>query len=227
GGEGSSATRDKQYEFKDISATNSNATQYSLCSDTDEAKDYETDDSDDSDDSDMDLYDDEPKEDDDAVGFRVFMYNKSTELLKSTYLSPTVTTSSLEYIHNLLNEPPVNELTDFMSHTMYIDDHTTSVVANLEGNPENSLQAKAKMFMQKAKKNMRKINFKKLVAQKFKEYDQKLEALTSVNVSEAINKVVQAKVLTEMKKLLLTHVPKVLANYVKPRLNNYVLEVIK
>ncbi|GJY57249.1 hypothetical protein Tco_0456364 [Tanacetum coccineum] len=130
GGEGSSATHDKQYEFKDISATNSDATQDSLCSDTDEAKYYETDD------SDMDLYDDEPKGDDDAVGFRVFMYNKSTELLKSTYLSPTVTTSSLEYIQNLLNEPPVNELTDFISHTMYTDDHTTSVVANLEGNPE-------------------------------------------------------------------------------------------
>ncbi|GJY57248.1 hypothetical protein Tco_0456363 [Tanacetum coccineum] len=81
--------------------------------------------------------------------------------------------------------------------------------------------------MQKAKKNMRKINFKKVVAQKFKEYDQKLEALTYVNVSEAINKVAQAKVLTEMKNLLLTHVPKVLANYVKPRLNNSVLELMK
>ncbi|GKG57916.1 hypothetical protein Tco_0589527, partial [Tanacetum coccineum] len=66
GGEGSSATHDKQYEFKDISATNSNSTQDSLCSDIDEAKDYEINDSDD---SDMDLYDDEPKGDDDAVGF--------------------------------------------------------------------------------------------------------------------------------------------------------------
>ncbi|GJT65524.1 hypothetical protein Tco_1017004 [Tanacetum coccineum] len=42
--------------------------------------------------------------------------------------------------------------------------------------------------MQKAKKNMRKINFNKVVAQKFKEYDQKLEALTSINVFEVIEK---------------------------------------
>ncbi|GJV06753.1 hypothetical protein Tco_1344409 [Tanacetum coccineum] len=54
----------------------------------------------------------------------------------------------------------------------------------------NSLQAKAKKLMQKAKKNMRKINFKKAVAQKFKEYDQKLEALTNFNVSEVFEKAV-------------------------------------
>ncbi|GJX03945.1 hypothetical protein Tco_0189861 [Tanacetum coccineum] len=76
--------------------------------------------------------------------------------------------------------------------------------------------------MQKEKKNMRKINFKKAVAQKFKEYDQKLEALTSINVSKVIEKVVQVKVQTEMKKLLPTHVLKGVANYVKPRLNNSV-----
>ncbi|GJV63233.1 hypothetical protein Tco_1474061 [Tanacetum coccineum] len=35
----------------------------------------------------------------------------------------------------------------------------------------NSLQAKAKKLMQKAKKNMRKIHFKKAVAHKFREYD--------------------------------------------------------
>ncbi|GKA33338.1 hypothetical protein Tco_0719705 [Tanacetum coccineum] len=40
----------------------------------------------------------------------------------------------------------------------------------------SSLQAKAKKLMQKAKKNMRKFNFKKAVAQKFREYDQKLKA---------------------------------------------------
>ncbi|GKF17035.1 hypothetical protein Tco_0061953, partial [Tanacetum coccineum] len=56
----------------------------------------------------------------------------------------------------------------------------------------NSLQAKAKKLMQNAKKNMRKINFKKAVAQKFKEYDQKLEALTNFNISEAFEKAVQS-----------------------------------
>ncbi|GJS03821.1 hypothetical protein Tco_0320329 [Tanacetum coccineum] len=61
----------------------------------------------------------------------------------------------------------------------------------------SSLQTKAKKLMQKAKKNMRKINFKKAVAQKFREYDQKLEALTNFNVFEALEKAVQARVLTE------------------------------
>ncbi|GKF62863.1 hypothetical protein Tco_0182917 [Tanacetum coccineum] len=54
--------------------------------------------------------------------------------------------------------------------------------------------------MQKAKKNMRKINFKKAI---------------------------HAKVLTEMKKLLPTHVPKSVANYVKPRLNTSMREVMR
>nr|GEY91109.1 hypothetical protein [Tanacetum cinerariifolium] len=55
----------------------------------------------------------------------------------------------------------------------------------------NSLQGKSKKLMQKAKKNMRKFNFKKAVAKKFREYDQKLEALTNFNVSKAIEKAVQ------------------------------------
>ncbi|GJT69183.1 hypothetical protein Tco_1028469 [Tanacetum coccineum] len=81
--------------------------------------------------------------------------------------------------------------------------------------------------MQKAKKNMRKINFKKADAQKFKEFDQQLEALTSINVSEVIDKVVHAKVLTKMKKLLPTHVSHAVVNYVKPKLNNPVHEVMR
>nr|GEW32296.1 hypothetical protein [Tanacetum cinerariifolium] len=104
--------------------------------------------------------------------------------------------------------------------------HNSSLPANtkhyLTTNPQhNSLQVKAKKLMQKAKKNMRKINLKKVAAQKFKEYDQKLEALTSINVSEVINKAFHVKVLTKLKKLLPTHVPKAVANYVKPRRNNF------
>ncbi|GKE78153.1 hypothetical protein Tco_1544273, partial [Tanacetum coccineum] len=76
--------------------------------------------------------------------------------------------------------------------------------------------------MQKAKKNMRKINFKKAVTQKIREYDQKLKALINFNVSEAFEKVVQAKVLTKIKKLLPTRIPKAVANYVRPRLNTSV-----
>ncbi|GJR77185.1 hypothetical chloroplast RF21, chloroplastic [Tanacetum coccineum] len=70
----------------------------------------------------------------------------------------------------------------------------------------------------------RKFNFKKAVAQRFKEYDQKLEALTNFNISEAFEKSVQAKVLTEIKKLLPTHIPNAIVNYVKPLSNTSVLE---
>ncbi|GJW40249.1 hypothetical protein Tco_0066094 [Tanacetum coccineum] len=78
--------------------------------------------------------------------------------------------------------------------------------------------------MQMTKKNIRKINFKKAVAQKSRVYDQKLEALINFTVSKAFEKVIQAKFLTEIKKLLLTHIPTVVANYVKPRLKTSVLE---
>ncbi|GJS74250.1 hypothetical protein Tco_0707091 [Tanacetum coccineum] len=152
--------------------------------------------------------------DDNDARYRVFMYNKSTATPNSTYLSPTVTSSSLDFIQTLLDETPANKLTYFMSHPVYTDAQTTSVVHNPVGNPKltsyiagasevplakkipypttypqpSSLQAKAKKLMQKAKKNMRKFRFKKVVAQKFKEYDQKLEALTNFNVSEAFKK---------------------------------------
>ncbi|GJY42131.1 hypothetical protein Tco_0429401 [Tanacetum coccineum] len=81
--------------FEYISVIDSDAARDSLCLDIDEEKDDENDDSDN---FDMDLFADEPQGDDDAAGFGVFMYNKSIEPLKSTYLSPTVTCSSLEYI---------------------------------------------------------------------------------------------------------------------------------
>nr|GFA31524.1 hypothetical protein [Tanacetum cinerariifolium] len=89
GGEGSSVAYDKYCEFKDVSAIDSDATQGSSRSDTNEEKEDETNDSND---SDTDLSDDEPKgdNDDNDAGFSVFMYNKSTEPLKSTYLSPTI-----------------------------------------------------------------------------------------------------------------------------------------
>ncbi|GKE67397.1 hypothetical protein Tco_1521558, partial [Tanacetum coccineum] len=65
---------------------------------------------------------------DDVARFGVFMYNKSTEPLNSTYLSPTITCSSLEYIQSLLNETLANELMNFMSNPVYTDAHTTSMV---------------------------------------------------------------------------------------------------
>nr|GFA05748.1 hypothetical protein [Tanacetum cinerariifolium] len=62
---------------------------------------------DDVDESDMDLTDDNPVRDNDAAGYGT-----------------------------LLDETPVNELIDLMSHPVYTDAHTTLVVHNQEGNPE-------------------------------------------------------------------------------------------
>ncbi|GKB30878.1 hypothetical protein Tco_0870279 [Tanacetum coccineum] len=146
---------------------------------------------DDANNSDMDLSDDNPNGDDDFARIGVFMYNKSTETPKPTYFSPIVISSSLDFIQNLLNETPANELTNFVSNPVYTDAQTTSAV----------------------KKNIRKINFKKEAAQKFREYDQKLEALTNFNVSKAFEKAIQARVLTEINKLLPTHIPKAVVNY--------------
>ncbi|GJV73623.1 hypothetical protein Tco_1493618 [Tanacetum coccineum] len=136
---------------------------------------------DDADESDMDLLDDNQNGDDGAAWYRVFMHNKSTATPNSTHLSLAVTSSSLDFIQTFLDETHANELTDFMSHLVYTDAQTTSVVHN----PENP---KYHLLMQKAKKNIRKINFKKAVAQKFREYDQKLEALTNFNVLKHLKK---------------------------------------
>ncbi|GJW83974.1 hypothetical protein Tco_0157119 [Tanacetum coccineum] len=158
--------------------------------------DYKTNEADE---SDMDLFNDNPHGDDDAARYGVFMHNKSTATPNSTYLSQTVTSSSLDFIQTLLDETLVNELTDFMSasevplgthvdvlvtktlmHEMFPYEnahHIPSIPAKKISyhttTPQpSSLQAKAKKLMQKAKNNMRKFNFKKAVAQKFKEYDQ-------------------------------------------------------
>ncbi|GJU11499.1 hypothetical protein Tco_1133895 [Tanacetum coccineum] len=158
--------------------TDSDTIRDSSCSDTDEEKDVKIDDFDD---LDMDSSDDEPKGDDDVAGFGVFMYNKSIEPLKSTYLSHME--MFLDDSDHPISSPPANT--------------THNPVTNPQ---QNSLQAKAKKLMEKDKKNIRKITFRKAVAHKFKEYDQKLEALSSIKVSEAIEEAVEAKVLTEIKK---------------------------
>ncbi|GJT19230.1 integrase, catalytic region, zinc finger, CCHC-type containing protein [Tanacetum coccineum] len=145
---------------------------------------------DDADESDMDLSDDNPQGDDDAASYGVFMHNKSTAIPNSTYLSPTVTSFSLDFIQTLLDETHANELIEFMSHPVYTDAQTTSVLHKPEGNP------KLTSYISGASK-----------------------------VPLAFEKVVQAKVLIEIKKLLPTHIPNVIVNYVRPRLNTSVLEL--
>ncbi|GJZ40427.1 hypothetical protein Tco_0586990 [Tanacetum coccineum] len=233
--ERSSAT--KYREFKYFSDTNSDSTaSSSWSSDKDDAENF-----------DMDISDDESdKEDDDAVGFGVFMYDKSKELHKFTPFSPIVTCSSMEDYTMLLNDQPENELTDLLRGPVYTETQTTFVVANPEGNLEvtsflsgasevplgtnvdvqatefvsqelfedtvdhqvssppvttthnlvtnphkSSIQAKTKKLMTKARHT--KLNFKKIVEKKFKEYDQKLKAISTINVPETIEESVQEK----------------------------------
>ncbi|GJX97613.1 hypothetical protein Tco_0353411 [Tanacetum coccineum] len=127
-GEGSSVAHTKYY---DNSKTDMDAILYSSCSDMSEESVNETNDADE---SDMDLTNDNLVGDDDAAGYGVFMHNKSTATPNSTYLNPTITSSSLNFIQTLLDETLANKLTDFMSHPVDTDAQTTSVVHNPEGN---------------------------------------------------------------------------------------------
>ncbi|GJW53726.1 hypothetical protein Tco_0097811 [Tanacetum coccineum] len=87
------------------------------CRDTDK-----DDDDDDNKDSDMDISEiGSEKRDDDAIGFGVFVYNKSQELPKFTSFSPIVTCSSIKDYTNLLNDPSEQELTDLLSKPVYTD----------------------------------------------------------------------------------------------------------
>nr|GEV15360.1 hypothetical protein [Tanacetum cinerariifolium] len=110
----------------------SDATLYSSSSDESEESANETNDADK---SDMHLPDDNLHGDDDAARHGVFMHNKPTVTPNSTYLSLMVTSSLLVFIQTLLDETPANELMDFMSHLVFTNAQSTSVVHNLKGNP--------------------------------------------------------------------------------------------
>ncbi|GJR32884.1 hypothetical protein Tco_1109116 [Tanacetum coccineum] len=129
-GEGSSVAHNKHF---DLSDTDSDATLYSSSSDKTKEGANETDNTNE---SDIDLSNDNLDGDNGATRYGVFMHNKSTATPNSTYLSQTVTSFSLDFIQTLLDETPANELTEFMSHPVYIDAQTTLVVHNLKGNPE-------------------------------------------------------------------------------------------
>ncbi|GJZ73068.1 hypothetical protein Tco_0637214 [Tanacetum coccineum] len=187
--------------------THSDAILYSSCSKESENE------TDDADDSNMDLSYNNPNKDDDA-GFGVFMYNKSAETPKSTYLmsnpvyTDAQTTSAIIYPEGNpdltsyisgASEVPLGthvdvQATNILLQEMFLDvnaHHKPSLPAkkipyNATTPQPSSLQAKAKKLMQKAKQNMRKINFKKAVAKKFREYDQMLEALTNFNLYDTL-----------------------------------------
>ncbi|GKB26111.1 hypothetical protein Tco_0865512 [Tanacetum coccineum] len=193
------------------------------------------------------------------VGYGVFMHNKSTATPNPTYLSLTVISYSLDFIQTLLDKTPANELMDFISHLVYTDAQTTSVVHKPEGNPEltsciagasevplgthvDVLATKTllqEMFPDENAHHIPSLPAKKipynattpqsssLQAKAKKLMQKKLEALTNFNVSEAFEKAVKAKVLTELKKLLPTHILKAIGNYVRPHLNTSLLDIIK
>ncbi|GJR61235.1 hypothetical protein Tco_1503397 [Tanacetum coccineum] len=123
-GEGSSATHNKYYSSSD---TASDATLYSSSLDELKGSAYETNDADE---SYMELSHDNPHGDDDDARYGVCMDNKSNATPNSTYLSLMVTSSSLDFIQTLLDETPKNVLTGFMSHPVYTDAQTTTVVHN-------------------------------------------------------------------------------------------------
>ncbi|GJR95911.1 hypothetical protein Tco_0268085 [Tanacetum coccineum] len=124
-GEEPNAAYNKFYDSSD-----NDTTLYSSNSDKPKESANKTDDADE---SNMDLSDDNPDGDDDDVRYGVFMHNKSTATPNSTYLNLTVTSSSLDFIQTLLDETPIDELMDFMSHPVYIDAQITLVVYNPEG----------------------------------------------------------------------------------------------
>ncbi|GJZ71843.1 hypothetical protein Tco_0635694 [Tanacetum coccineum] len=119
--------------------------------------------------------------------------------------SKMVTSSLLDFIQTLLDETPENKLMNFMSHPVYTNAQTTSVVHNPKGNPEltSYISGASEVSLEAGSTHK---NF---------------------NVSKAFEKAVQTKVLTKIKKLLPTHIPDAIANYVKPHLNASVLEVMK
>ncbi|GJZ36869.1 (R)-mandelonitrile lyase-like protein [Tanacetum coccineum] len=212
-------------------------------------------DKDDVEDYDMDIYDDDSDNgDDDAIGFRdytLLLNEKLKNELTNLFNRPVFIDAQTTFV--VANPEGNHEITSFLSGTSEVPfrykcrcsttgfvlqehfedttDHQISsppetTIHNLVTNPQqSSIQAKAKKLVIKARHT--KLNFKKAVEKKFKEYDQKMETISTINVPGAIEEFVQAKVLTEMKKLLSTHVPKVVATFVKPHLNNTMHEIIK
>ncbi|GJX26455.1 hypothetical protein Tco_0232751 [Tanacetum coccineum] len=225
-GEGSSVAHNKYYSSSD---TNSDATLYSSSSDVSKESADETDDVDK---SDMDLSDDNPHRDDDATSHPLYTDAHITLVVHNPEGNPELT-SYISGVSEVLLGTHVDVLaTKTLIQEMFPNENAhhipylkTNKISYPTTTPKpSSVQAKAKKPMQKAKQNIRKINIKKAVVQKFREYDQKLEALINFNVFKAFEKAVQAKVLTEIKTLLPTHIPNAIANYVRPRLNTYVLE---
>nr|GEY68260.1 hypothetical protein [Tanacetum cinerariifolium] len=137
-GEGSSVAHNKHYADSD---TDSDATLYSLSLDEPEESANETDDTDE---SDMDLSNDNLQGYDDATSASEVPLGTHVDVLATKTLQQEMFQD--KNAHNTPSLPAEK-----------IPYHTT--------HPQpSSLQAKAKKLMQKAKKNMRKINFKEAVA---------------------------------------------------------------
>ncbi|GJU92734.1 hypothetical protein Tco_1317490 [Tanacetum coccineum] len=171
-GEGSSNAPNKHYANSD---TDNDAILYSSCLEESDNK------TNDADDSDMDLLDDNPNGDDDAARFG------ASEVSLGIHVDVQAT-------NILLQEMFLDE------NAYYTPSLPAKKIPYTGTTPQPSLlQSKAKQLMQKAKKNMRKINFKKVVTQKFREYDQKLshDNQDPPNNHEGENKKKRRKVIGE------------------------------
>nr|GEV30379.1 hypothetical protein [Tanacetum cinerariifolium] len=168
----------------DSSDTNSDAI---LCSSSSDDIEESANETDDADESDMDLSDDNPDGDDDDAGYGALLDETPANELTNFMSHPMYTnTQTTLVVHNSEENP---ELTSYISgaskvplgthvdvlatktllQEMFLDENThhkpslplKKIPFNSTTPLPSSLQAKAKKLMQKAKQNMRKINFKK------------------------------------------------------------------
>ncbi|GJU32977.1 hypothetical protein Tco_1176566 [Tanacetum coccineum] len=147
--EGSNAAHNKHYN---TSNTENCATHYSSCSNTSEESAKETNDAGD---SDMDLSDDNPKGDDDTTSPKNTMHNPEGNPEVRSFLPGASEVSFGAHVDVQATNLVLQEMfPDDAAHHMSSPPATTTHKLPINPQP-NSLQAKAKKIMQKAKKNMR------------------------------------------------------------------------
>ncbi|GKA39807.1 hypothetical protein Tco_0732358 [Tanacetum coccineum] len=200
-GEGSSAAKDG--EFEDFSNIDSNATTRSSWSNTNKDDDIV-----DAKNFDMDIFtcssledyinllNDQPENElTNLLSRPVYTYAQTTFVVANPEGNPEITSYLLGAYEVPFGTNVDVKVTEFILQELFEDttDHQVSsapatTTHNLITNPQqSSIQAKAKKLVKKAMHTM--LNFKKAVEKKFKEYDQKLEALSSINVPEAIEEI--------------------------------------
>ncbi|GJY06219.1 hypothetical protein Tco_0373273 [Tanacetum coccineum] len=143
--------------------------------------------------------------------YGVHIHDKEQQQPTFKPLSPTITCSSQEDVNRFLNDQPIYESTDKMCGIVNIDAQTTFVVPIPEGNHEVTsyisgasevsfgMNVDVKIIV---REKQRKKEFTKEIMQKLVGHEQKLNALSQLNVAETIEELVQVNVLNEVKNQL-------------------------